>query len=413
MHRERKRILLVAIPGSIHTARWLQQINVGEWDIHLFPSLGGEVVHHEIVNVTVQHLFFCRRINKQSPELRGQEHKLSVPRIIDFIRERVIEHFFPQQRTRQLMRLIRKINPDIIHSMEIQAAGYLTLEAKKQLKEKFPPWIVTNWGSDIYLFGRLQKHKDKIRDVLANCEYYSCECQRDTKLARQFGFEKTILPVFPNTGGFDLEALESFRNKVVTSRRKTIMLKGYQGWAGRALVGLRALARCADVLAGYVIKIYSANDDVIMAAELLTESTGIPTEIIPAHTTHAEMLSLFSKARISIGLSISDAVSTSLLEAMVMGSFPVQSCTACAEEWVQHGISGMIVPPEDPEIIEKAVRKVLSSDELVNNAAKINWQTAQARLDDSILKQKAVEVYRGIIDSTDSGGISVSKAPVK
>lgn len=413
MLRERKKLLLVAIPNSIHTARWISQLKDQAWDIYLFPSLGGEVVHSHITDVTVQHLFYRQYIRKKQPGSFKQENPSFIARHIDSLRKRAIDHFFPNQRCKQLMRLIRKVKPDVIHSMEIQAAGYLTLEAKKQLKDKFPPWIVTNWGSDIYLFGRLKEHRDKIRNVLAGCEYYSCECQRDTDLARQFGFEKTILPVFPNTGGFDLEALESLRNKVVTSRRKTIMLKGYQGWAGRALVGLRALARCADVLAEYVIKIYSADDDVIMAAELLTESTGISTEIIPAQIAHAEMLSLFSQARISIGLSISDAISTSLLEAMVMGAFPIQSCTACADEWVQHGISGMVVPPEDPEIIEEAIRKALSDDGLVNNSAEINWQTSQARLDAMVLKQKAIDMYRNVLNSADTKNEGIYKAANK
>ena len=77
----------------------------------------------------------------------------------DVVREYILEKLFPSIRVRQLIRVIQKIRPDIVHSMEIQSAGYLTLEAKKILQGKFPPWIVTNWGSDIYLFGRLKDHQ--------------------------------------------------------------------------------------------------------------------------------------------------------------------------------------------------------------------------------------------------------------
>jgi hypothetical protein len=82
---------------------------------------------------------------------------------------------------------------------------------------------------------------------------------------------------------------------------------------------------------------------------------------------------------------------------MVMGSFPIQSCTACVDEWVQHGVSGMIVPPEDPEIIERAIRTAMTDDDLVNRAAEINWDVARSRLDDTLLKHKAVEMYRSIL----------------
>jgi hypothetical protein len=251
------------------------------------------------------------------------------------------------------------------------------------------------------LFGRLQQHKNHIRDVLTNCDYYSCECDRDIKLAKEFGFRGFVFQAFPNTGGFDLKKVAGVRSMVPTSARKIIMLKGYQNWAGRSLVGLRALERCADILHGYTIAIYSANYDVEVAAELFTVHTGIPAQIIKHNTPHQEMLELHAKARVSIGLSISDAISTSLLEAMVMGSFPIQSCTACVNEWVQHGVSGMIVPPEDPEVIEGAIRTALSDDRLVDNAAAINWQVAMGRLDGAALQKQAVNIYNYVFDQPE------------
>jgi hypothetical protein len=277
--------------------------------------------------------------------------------------------------------------------MEIQAAGYLTLAAKKQTEGDFPPWLVTNWGSDIYLFGRINWHREKIKEVLNSCEYYSCECVRDVELAQAFGFAGRVMPVFPNAGGFLLEELAPLRNAQLTSDRKVIMLKGYQNWAGRALFGLRALEMCAELLAHYEVVIYSADDAVSLAAELFSESTKVPVRVLLNSTPHQEMLAWHARARISIGLSISDAISTSLLEAMVMGSFPIQSCTSCASEWFENGVGGLMVPPEDPVAIEKAIRLALGNDALVNEAAKMNWKTAQERLDGKDLKRQANEMY--------------------
>ena len=36
-----------------------------------------------------------------------------------------------------------------------------------------------------------------------------------------------------------------------------------------------------------------------------------------------------------------------------MGSFPIQSDTACADEWIEDGVSGLIVPPEDPDSLRR------------------------------------------------------------
>jgi len=295
-------------------------------------------------------------------------------------------------RAQRLARWTDKLKPDIIHSLEMQHAGYLALAARERLGGRFPTWIVTNWGADIFLFGRLPEHVEKIKVVLSACDYYDCECHRDVELAPTFGFKGEVLPVLPNTGGFDIERMHQFRQPGATSARRLIVLKGYQGWAGRALVGLRAIELSAAVLKGYRVVVYLAGEDVRIAAELVSHSTGIPIEIIP-HSSHENMLRLHGRARVSIGLSIGDAASTSMLEAMVMGSFPIQSCTACADEWIEDGKTGLIVPPEDPELIAAAIRRALTDDDLVDQAAELNARTAREELEYSIIKPQVVKMY--------------------
>lgn len=387
------KLLIVAMSDSIHTARWIKQIANQGWDIHLFPSIDYGVIHPEIENVTVHHSFYGVKKNKKV-KIKGVPLHFGP---VVFLARETLKKVLSGYRVIQLKRLIKKIQPDIIHSLEIQHAGYLTMDAKRGSRGKFPPWIVTNWGSDVYLFGRLAEHESKIMEVLSACNYYSCECYRDVKLADKYGLTGEVLPVFPNTGGFDIGFASQLRQTGPVSNRRTIMLKGYQTWAGRALVGMRALERCADLLNGYQIAIFSASSDVLIVAELFTKTTGIPTVIIPKETPHNEILKWHGKARISIGLSISDAISTSLLEAMLMGSFPIQSCTACADEWIIHGQTGIIVPPEDPDIIEQAIRRALMDDVLVNKAAEHNFIVAKERMDSRKLKIKAVEMYENII----------------
>ena len=385
------RLLLVAMSESIHTARWIAQIADQGWDVHLFPCVDYGVIHPEIRNVTVYHSFYDREETNKSVKFKGCQLYYKA---LAILAKQILNKFFFQYRVVQLQRLIKKLKPDIIHSLEFQHSAYLTLKAKKNFRKSFPSWIVTNWGSDIYLFGRLKKHKPKIQAVLKESDYYSCECSRDVDLAKAYGFTGKVLPVFPNTGGFDQRTISSLKQLSKVSNRRLIMLKGYQSWAGRALTGLRALERCADILTGYRVAIYSANtEDINIAAELFHDSTGVPVKIIPKNTPHDEILRFHGQARISIGLSISDSVSTSFLEAIVMGSFPIQSWTSCANEWIDDGRTGILVHPEDPEAVEAAIRLALSDDALVNQAAEENSQTCRERLDYDFLKSKTIELY--------------------
>lgn len=383
------RILIVAIPDSVHTARWISQLTGQGWDLHLFPSLDYGYVHPEIAGVTLHQGVFAKRDGiDSSVRIRGI-------RTFSGAGASALRHamrrYRPSFHLERLCSTIRRVRPDVVHSIEIQAAGYLTLDAKHRLG-RFPPWIVTNWGSDLFLFGRLAEHVERVRAVLAGCDFYSCECERDVGLARQMGLQGEVLPVFPNTGGFDLPHARRLRQPGPPSARRTVLLKGYQNWAGRALVGLRALALCADLLREYRIAIFLASPEVRIAAELAAQETGLRIELVPK-LPHEEMLRLYGQARISIGLGISDAISTSLLEAMVMGAFPIQSRTACADEWIVDGETGAIVPPEDPGVVAASIRRALMDDDLVNTAAIRNATVADQRLAAEILRPKAVAMY--------------------
>jgi hypothetical protein len=386
---------------SIHTARWINQIASMEWDLHIFPCMDAEI-NHELRNIYVHDGIFREQEvgpgvvqvgSIQIPFLHLGKFSNQAAKIIRKFRR--FEKFIKSRESR-LASLIQKIKPDLIHSLEFQHSAYITLEAKALIKNRFPPWMVTNWGSDIFLFGRLPEHAAKIRHVMANCDYYSCECQRDVVLAQSFGFNGEIMPILPNAGGFDLDLIQNLRSPVPTSERRLILLKGYQTWAGRALVGLRALELCSDCLRGYKVAIYLANEDVILKARLFSEKTGIPVEFIQK-CSHEEMLRYHGQARISIGLSISDAISTSFLEAIVMGSFPIQSCTGCSDEWIQDGASGLIVPPEDPQVIASAISTALTNDNLVNRAAELNRVTTKERLDSKIIKPQVIKMYEIIL----------------
>lgn len=386
------RILFVAMTDSIHTARWIAQIADQGWDLHLFPSIECGLTSPVFRNLTVHHA-----IRGKSEGIDRSVKTRGIPFFSDFVSRgagKVMQRIWPRRQAERLHHLVNRLRPDLVHSLEIQHAGYLTLEVKKRIGSQFPPWIVTNWGSDISLFGRLPEHEPLIRDVLKNSDYYSCECRRDVRLAEAFGFRGTILPVAPCTGGFDLNYVQELRTAVPVRARRAIMLKGYQGWSGRALVGLRALERCADALEGYEVFVYSASPEVVLSAQLFQVKTGIPLTVVPPGTPHNEMLRLHGRARISIGLGISDGISTSFLEALTMGAFPIQSWTACADEWAEDGKCALLVPPEDADVVEQAIRRALTDNDLVERAAELNWETAVQRLDQNMLRDMAVDMYR-------------------
>ena len=395
------RILFVAMSNSIHTARWISQIEDQGWDLHLFPSIDTGTSHSDLKKVTIHETFYTDRARRNS-SVTTRGIPISSTTLVSITKRLLRKTSLGVEQSKKLAKLIRNLKPDIIHSMEIQHAGYLTLEAKERFNGDFPCWIVTSWGSDISLFGRLADHKRKVNEVLSKCDYFTCDCERDIKLVRNHGFSGTVFPPSLGGGGFDLALCNSLRSPKKTSERRQIILKGYQGWSGRALVGLRALRRCSSLLDGFQIFIFSASNEVRISAELFKSDTGIPISIIPNGTSHMEILRHQGESRVYLGLGISDGLPNALLEAMIMGAFPIQSNTSCADEWIQDGKTGILVHPEDPQAIAAAIQRAVTDDTLVNRAADINTRVAAERLDQSVIQPQVIEMYENVASQGSS-----------
>lgn len=430
-----RKILFVAMQMTTHAARWINQIAEKGWDLHLFP------VNHlpaipEMRGVTIHHPWLMLRSRGPKQRIPSSQTDGRDPEFEPDTKQLVEKAMFPLPMVPQLARaigaatrirlgeseawaslpygprvlarLVRKLQPDLIHSMEFQHCGYNVLRAKEIVGPGFPPWLATNWGSDIYYYRQFDDHRRQISRLLHNIDFYSCECQRDVALARELGMKAHVLPVMPNTGGLDLAALEPLRRRSLPSARRLVMVKGYQHFAGRALVALDAVERCSQVLQGFKVVVFSSSAATTERVRQLKATSKIDIEILP-YANHDAMLRLFGEARAYLGVSISDAISTSMLEAMATGAFPIQTNTSCCDEWIEDGKSGFTIPPDDAALIAARLHRALTDDVMVDAAAELNWTTACERLDQSILKKKAIAFYDEIFRKLGVRGIESSE----
>lgn len=390
------KILFVAMAHSVHTVRWIEQLNGTGWDLHVFPTYWPCSVRREFRDITVQGGSLWR------PE--GLDASVTWAGAWPFRRgayrvEALLRHWPAwSDRAKRLARTIRRVRPDFVHALEMQGAGYLTLEASRHLGDAMPPWIYSSWGSDIFFFGRQDAHRDRIRAVLGACNYHIADCRRDVALVRDCGFRGKTLGVFPVGGGYDLSIPVTHGSGLPPSRRRTIAVKGYQNdhLGGRALVALKALHLCADVLSDYEIVVYLAEGPVRAVAEHMACVTGLRVTIMP-YSSHEDILGLFGRSRLAIGLGTTDGSPSSLLEAMIMGACPVQSDTVSTGEWIENGVNGFLVPPEDPVAVAHAIRRALADDMFVDAAAGHNATLAGERLDRAVIQAQVRAMYAGVL----------------
>ena len=182
----RARILFVSFPYSVHAGRWTSLLRGTDWDVHVFPSQRNNHLHESF-----DHLTFWP-VPDVAPVLNGQENVrlASLPGGSQLAAGEV-------GLAEYLAAVIDEVGFDIVHSLEFQHAGYLTSMALKNVSGPRPVWIATNYGADIVLFAKDKAHEHRVREVLAGCDLYSAECERDVRLARCLGFPGKVFTTFP------------------------------------------------------------------------------------------------------------------------------------------------------------------------------------------------------------------------
>jgi glycosyltransferase involved in cell wall biosynthesis len=362
---------------SVHLARWLSQFIDQPIDFTLFPSSPHRHIHPILKDLITSNT------NQMSVALKPTLMKrLALPLgALDI----PFKNYF---RSQLLRRLITKQNYDLIHVLELQHAGYLLLGTK--LAQNLPKVFITNWGSDIYWFQQFPRHKQKIIQLLNIASFYSAECNRDIEIVKQLGYTGQTKPVIPNSGGINLDEIP--KDPLPPSQRKKIMVKGYTGFVGRAFVALKACEIAAEYLHGYEVILYSASIKSRFRALKLRHLHKVHVTVLKKRTPHSEMLKYFSESRIYIGISLSDGISTSLLEAMATGCYPIQTETSCANEWLS-ATSGSIVSAYSTDQVANELIKALSSDQVVDNAANPNECTIRDRASQSSIDAIAKLFY--------------------
>lgn len=376
-------VVLVGMMDSVHTFRWLNQFKETDTKFVLVPSKKFRSFHPEIEKLISENSNF-----KFGLKLKSNTDKLDC--YLDFLMEKIFSLFGRSYRAFLLSKLIIKISPKYVHALEIQGAGYICATAFRQVNST-SKLIVTNWGSDIYFFQKYSDHVIKIMETLQRADYYSAECNRDYHLAKEFGFKGIELPSFPNAGGFQLQNLPTGRR---ASERKQLIVKAYTGIFGLGEVAVEAIAQIIRIDESLEVFFYSVDHKLEDIIKKVISKFPNRIRYVTQHSpiSHSELLIEFSQSRIYLGCSKSDGISTSFLEAIISGCYPIQTNTSCASEWIQKGFKGSIITPQLSEITT-ALKNAIENDNLVDEAQETNLRLSPKYLSEEVIRPQSLLFY--------------------
>ncbi len=79
-----------------------------------------------------------------------------------------------------------------------------------------------------------------------------------------------------------------------------------------------------------------------------------------------------------------------------MGALPIQSDAGGAREWIRDGENGLLVPSEDADAIEAAIRRAVTDDALVERAAEVNERLTSERISRNLVTPRIVQAYEQV-----------------
>ncbi|MAO35672.1 MAG: glycosyl transferase family 1 [Zunongwangia sp.] len=283
---------------------------------------------------------------------------------------------------------LEEVKPDVVHSFSMQMACYPIAEIMKENRKI--KWIYSSWGSDIYYYHKINDFSEA-RRVMHSIDFMFSDCYRDFYIARENNFKGEFLGKFPGRGGFEIE---KYKNYIIPfHKRNIILIKGYQRKHGRCIEVLRGLYFNKEDFQNYQITVFGADNEVVNFVEQNSYHSYLNLTVLK-NISHDQVMQLMGRAKIYIGNSQSDGMPNSLLEAIIMEAYPVQSNPGgVTEELLTDNKNGRLINnPLDIEEIAALLKQVIQ-DDLLEDGIKFNSKYIRPNLERELIKRSVLEAY--------------------
>jgi glycosyltransferase involved in cell wall biosynthesis len=287
----------------------------------------------------------------------------------------VVDVLFQGKAARKALRSFR---PDVLHALRIQNEGYVGALTR------WHPFIISAQGNDfVYTAKHYIIHRHLTRKTVPRCDGFMADCQRDLRLAVEFGLKQSIpRAFFPGNGGVDLEV---FSPGLHHQERKSHILY-FRGISPlfkpvtlmRAVRSLIAKPQYAHLVLHCLAPVAS-----FAWFESERAKLGLP-EVnfkVGSFVPPKDLVRLLQTTAIVASPTISDGTPNSLLETMACGAFPVVSNLDSIREWVTPKLNGLLFDPDNADELAACLEYGFANIAMRQQAQLINYSIIRERAD--------------------------------
>jgi glycosyltransferase involved in cell wall biosynthesis len=293
-----------------------------------------------------------------------------------------------------LKRVIRELQPDLLHAGPIQTAGLLGALSG------FQPLISMSWGSDLLQDADSSAwYRWATRYTLGHSQVMIGDCNPVRQKAISFGLSDERIITFP--WGVDL----AHYSPVGPSRRATnqpefsgapFILLSTRGWEPIYGVDViaRAFVKAARQRPQLQLLMLGNGSQASLLRKIFTDGEVLEQVHFPGQVSQTELPQFFRTADLYVSASHSDGTSISLLEAMACGRPVLVSDIPGNRPWVEPGKHGWLFPDGDSDGLTQSIVTAQENHRLLPAMGRAARKMAEARANWAENFQQLLKAYQ-------------------
>ena len=292
-------------------------------------------------------------------------------------------------------KLVKKIKPDILHSHYVGVNGLVGALTG------FHPFILTAWGSDILIGGKLFIKKSLIKFTLDRADLTTCDGENIENSLSNFGInsEKIKTIYF----GIDIEKfnlgpeneeikikLKIANSPVVLNLRNLEPIYDVETLINAVPLVIKEIPEAKFIIAGKG----SQKGKLKKMAEDLKCLENVR---FIGWISHDELPKYLKTADIYVSTSLSDSTSVSLLEAMSCGLTPIVTEIGENKKILNNGEYGLLIPIKNSNILAQKIIYLLKNDEVRNKIGRQGREIVEKKYNYYKEMNKMENIYKNLI----------------
>ena len=367
---------------------------------------------HRFLSALAQtpHTIYYLRLERQSRQLEDRPLPPQVEQVVWQGGRRPVGWREYPRLLGDLKRVIRQIQPDVIHAGPIQSAAFLAALSG------YRPLVSMSWGSDLLLDAERSAWMRWVtRLTLRRTTVLAADCRTVQQKAARFGFPAERVVLFP--WGVDLSRFRPGRAEEFRARRGwqeafvVLSLRTWEPLYGVDVVA-RGFARAARQNPRLRLLLLGGGSQAGVIRSIFQQEGVLDRVFFGGQVNGDELPQYYQAADLYLSASHSDGSSVSLMEALASGLPALVSDIPSNREWIANGREGWLFPDGDDLALSEGILRAAAQPEALAQMKKAARRLAEKRANWPVNFQRLLEAYQLAVELNRTPSTTIS-TPLK